>query len=140
MPRGSRLRERTTATAAGTITPAALTITAATDTKVYDGTTSSSATPTVSGLLGSDTVTGLTEAFASKDVLGVNGSTLNVTAYTVNDGNSGNDYTVTTATALGTITPAALTITAATDTKVYDGTTTGQQTPETVARRLKGWL
>ena len=39
------------------------TITAATDTKVYDATTASSATPTVSGLVGSDTVTGLTEAF-----------------------------------------------------------------------------
>jgi len=118
-----------TATAAGTITPAALVITGATDTKVYDGTTASSATPTVLGLVGSDTVTDLTEAFESKDVLGTNKSTLDVTGYTVNDGNSGNDYTVTTVTAAGTITPAVLTIIGATDTKVYDGTTASSATP-----------
>ena len=40
-------------------------------------------------------MTGLTQAFASKDVLGTDGSTLDVTGYTVNDGNGGNDYTVT---------------------------------------------
>ena len=119
----------TTASVAGTITPAALTIAAATNTKAYDGTTSASATPTVSRALGTDTVTGLTEAYASKDVLGTNGSTLNVTGYTVNDGNSGHDYTVTTVTAAGTITPAALTITAATNTKVYDATTSASATP-----------
>ena len=43
-------------------------------------------------------MTGLTQAFASKNVLGTNGSTLAVTGYTINDGNGGNDYTVTTAT------------------------------------------
>ena len=68
-------------------------------------------------------VTGLTQAFTSKNVLGTDGSTLEVTGYTVNDGNGGNDYTVTLDTAAGTITPAALTITATSDTKVYDGTT-----------------
>ena len=45
--------------------------------------------------MGGDTVTGLSQAFASKNVLGANGSTLAVTGYTVNDGNGGNDYTVT---------------------------------------------
>ncbi len=34
-------------------------------------------------------MTGLSQAFTSKDVLGSNGSTLTVTAYTVNDGNGG---------------------------------------------------
>src|SRR5208337_1943814 len=104
-------------TALGTITPAALTISAVSDTKVYDGTTSSTQTPTyqVTGLAadtlyGTDTVTGLVQAYQSKDVLGLNGSTLQVTAYTVNDGNDGADYTVDdSGTALGTITPAALT-------------------------------
>ena len=56
-------------------------------------------------------------------MLGADGSTLAVTGYTVNDGNGGNDYTVTLVTATGTITPAALTITATSDSKVYDGTT-----------------
>ena len=123
-------------TALGTITPAALTISAVTDTKGYDGTTSSTQTPTyqVTGLAadtlyGTDTVTGLVQAFASKDVKGTGGSTLQVTAYTVNDGNGGADYTVTPETATGTIAPAALTISAVTDTKGYDGTTSSTQTP-----------
>ena len=42
-------------------------------------------------------------------MLGTNGSTLNVTGYAVNDGNGGNNYTVTLNYALGTITPATLT-------------------------------
>ena len=118
-----------TVNAKGTITPASITVTASTNTKAYDATTSASATPTASGLLGTDTVTGMTEAYASKDVLGTNGSTLVVTGYLVNDGNGGNDYTVTTATAQGTITPAALSITAVYNTKVYDGTATATATP-----------
>src|SRR5205814_10514844 len=82
-----------------------------TDSKTYDGTTSSSATPTVGTgqLKNSDTATGLIQAFVSKNVLGTNGSTLQVTAYTVNDGNSGSNYQVTTHTATGTITPATVT-------------------------------
>jgi hypothetical protein len=124
--------------ASGTITPAPLTITATSDTKQYDGTSTSLQTPTVSGTLyGSDTVTGLSQAFTSRHVLGTNGSTLVVTSYTVNDGNGGADYTVATQNAEGTITPAALTITATTDSKQYDGTTTSSQTP-TVSGTLYG--
>ena len=83
-------------TATGTITPAALTITATTDSKVYDGTTSLDGDPNDRRRSTTATrVTGLTQAFGSKDVLGADGSTLAVTGYTVNDGNGGNDYTVT---------------------------------------------
>ena len=89
----------------GVITQAPLTITAVTNTKVYDGTTSAAGIPTVSGLKGSDTITNLTETYATATV--GTGKTLNVTTYTVNDGNGGNDYTVTLYTATGTITPAA---------------------------------
>ncbi len=92
----------TTHTASGTITPTALTITATSDTKVYNGTTGDSAAPTfqVSGepvdtLYDGDTISGLTQAFASKNVLGSGGSTLDVTGYSVNDGKGGKDYTVT---------------------------------------------
>ncbi len=120
----------TTATAIGTITPAALTISATTDTKVYDGTTTSAKTPTTSTLYDGDTVTA-SQAFTSKNVLGTGASTLVVTGYTVNDGNGGADYTVATATATGTITPAALTILATTDTKVYDGTVASSKAPTT---------
>ena len=118
-------------TASGTITPAALSITASGQTKVYDGTTASTAAPSYSGLItvGGDTITGLTQAFASKNVLGTNGSTLQVTGYTVNDGDGGNDYTVSLHTAGGTITPAALSISATGQTKVYDGTTASTAAP-----------
>jgi hypothetical protein len=117
------------AVSTGVITPAPLTITATSETKVYDGTTASSKTPTYGTLYGSDTVTDPTQAFASKDVLRANGSTLNVTGYTVIDGNGGKDYTVTTKPASGTITAALLIITATSDTKVYDGTTASSKTP-----------
>ena len=102
----------TTGTATGTITPAALAVNAVTDSKTYNGSTASSGAVSVGTLYSTDTVTGTSQAFTSKDVKGANGSTLAVTGYTVNDGNSGNDYTVTTGTATGTINPAVLTVTA----------------------------
>ena len=89
------------------ITSAPLTITPVYNTKVFDNTTAANATPTVSGLQGSDTVTGLTEAYLSAVALGNNKNTLIVTGYTINDGNGGNNYTVTANTALGTITKTA---------------------------------
>jgi hypothetical protein len=102
-----------TNTAAGTISQATLTLDAVTDSKVYDATTASAGVVQVSGLQGSDDVTGEAQSFASSNVLGANGSTLQVDAgYVVVDGNSGGNYAVVANTASGTITPAALTITA----------------------------
>ncbi len=120
-----------------TITPATLTITATTDSRVYNGLTTSSQTPAyqVSGepankLYGGDTLTGLTQAFASKNVLGTLGSTLVVqSGYTVTDGVSGADYNVVLQTAAGTIIKAGLSITAATNSKVYDATTSAAALP-----------
>ena len=54
----------TSGTVSDSIAKAGLTITAATNTKTYDVTTTASATPTVSGLQGSDTVAALVEAYA----------------------------------------------------------------------------
>jgi filamentous hemagglutinin family protein len=110
-----------TNTAAGTINPAALTLSAVTDAKTYDGTTGAGTTlPTATGLKGSDTVTDLTESFASRNALGTNNSALSVNGgYVVNDGNNGNNYTVTTDTAAGTINPAPLTVTASDITKPF---------------------
>jgi hypothetical protein len=104
-----------------TITAAPLTLSAVTDSKVYDGTvTSVGAVSIVGTLFGSDTVSGETQAFGSKNVLGANGSTLSVTGYTINDGNGGLNYTVTTNTAAGTITPLGVIVTAdAAQTRVY---------------------
>src|SRR5204862_2543701 len=54
---------------------------------------------------------------------------LAVTAYTVNDGNLGGNYTVTTHTASGTITKRSITVTASAHSKVYDGTTSAAAIP-----------
>ncbi len=107
------------------IAKANLTLSAQTDAKVYDATTNSTGVVGVSGLMGADTVTSLTQSFASKNVLGVNGSTLNVDGgFTVNDGNGGNNYVLALNSAPGTITPAGLAVVGQTaNNKVYDTTT-----------------
>jgi hypothetical protein len=88
------------------VTPASLTIAAVSAQKVYDGGVGSTATPTASGLKGSDSLTSATQAFTSPQVQGQNGSTLTVTGYVVNDGNGGRNYSVTVVPVAGTITPA----------------------------------
>lgn len=90
--------------ATGTITPASLTISATPNTKVDDKSTTAKALPTVTGLLGTDSVTGLAETYTSPKPMGTNGSTLVVTAYKINDANNGNNYIVTLKSAKGTIT------------------------------------
>jgi len=111
------------------ITPAVLTLTAAPSTKTFDGNTVAAATPTVTGLVGSDTVTGASEVYDTQNV--GTGKTLTVGAgYTINDGNGGNNYTVNIVNSTnGTITPAILTITATSNTKVYDGNNVATATP-----------
>src|SRR5262249_7439584 len=100
-------------------------------TKTYDATTSAAATPTTSGLQGSDTVSGLAESYDTKNA--GSGKTLSVNpGYTVNDGNSGDNYTVTKVDDhTGVINKAALTLTAQTNTKSYDATTSAAATPTT---------
>lgn len=108
-----------TGTHTGAITAATLDLNAVTDTKVYDGGTDSTGVVTVVGLVGGDTVSGLSQSYASKNVLGTNGSALSVnTGFTVNDGNGGNNYTVSLNSAVGTISPSALTIQANGATKI----------------------
>jgi len=107
----------------GTITPASLTLNAVTDSKTYDGTTASAGALGIAGLMTGDTITGATQVFNSKNVAGAGLSTLGVAAgYTVNDGNGGLNYTITSNTAPGTITPAALTVAATSTSRPYDGT------------------
>ena len=100
-----------TATGTLVINPAPLTITAAANTKVYDGTTSAAATPTVTGLQGFDTVANLAETYDTKNV--GTGKTLAVSSYAINDGNAGANYTVDiVANSAGVINPATLTVAA----------------------------
>src|SRR5206468_2239223 len=116
-------------THSGTITRAGLDISAVGDTKVYDGTTSSAGVPAVSGLQPGDTVTGKVQVFQSKNVLGTDNSTLEVSAYTVNDGNAGGNYTVSPHTHSGTITARPITVTAAAKSRTYGGTVSAAATP-----------
>jgi filamentous hemagglutinin family protein len=133
-------------TAPGTITAAPLTITAAANTKTYDGTTSTAATPTASGLVGSDTVTGMTQAYANTNA--GTGKTINVTAYTVNDGNGGANYSVQAIGSLaGVIDPATLTYiatptsrSAGTPNPAFSGTVTGFVGGETLATATTGTM
>ncbi|WP_291935044.1 filamentous hemagglutinin N-terminal domain-containing protein [Limnohabitans sp.] len=106
------------------ITTRPLTVSAVTDARIYNGTTSSVGVPTVTGLQTGDTLDGaLTQTFASKDVLGEGASTLVASgSYSVSDGNGGNNYSVSVLTAPGTISPAPLTITAQDVSKVYGQT------------------
>jgi len=79
-------------TTTANITQRTLTLTALTNTKVFNGDTSAVAVPSISGLQVYDTVTGLTETYDTPNV--GTGKTLAVATYTVNDGNSGNNYQV----------------------------------------------
>ncbi|HEX4949105.1 MAG TPA: YDG domain-containing protein [Blastocatellia bacterium] len=125
---GNNYNVNTVANTTGVINKATLTITAATNTKVYDAATDALATPTYAGLQTGDTVTGFAETYNNKHV--GTGKTLSVSAYTVNDGNSGNNYTVNTVpNTTGVITKAPLTITAQTNSKVYDGTVSAAAVP-----------
>ncbi len=112
-------------TAAGTINQLAITVTAATDTKTYDGTTTSAATPIVTPGLGAGDTADFTQVFDSRNA----GSQTLTASGIVDDGNGGANYSYTFVTAAGTINQLAITVTAATDTKTYDGTTTSAATP-----------
>jgi len=118
-----------TASSSADITARPLTVTAATDSRQYDGTTDSAGTPTItSGTIASgDSAPTWTQSFNTKHV--GTGKTL-TPAGAVSDGNSGNNYNVTYATdTTGEITVRAITVTAATDSKTYDGTTSSAGSP-----------
>ncbi|MGO8835888.1 MAG: beta strand repeat-containing protein [Limisphaerales bacterium] len=101
----------TTASTTASISAQAITVTAAANSKTYDGTPGAAATPTVtSGSVRSGDTAGFTETYDTKNA--GTGKTLTPSG-TVNDGNSGNNYSYTfVATANGTILAATLTNTA----------------------------
>jgi len=122
-------------TTTASITARSITVTAASNTKVYDGTTSAAATPTITaGTLGTGDTAAFNESYDTRNV-GL-GKTLTV-AGVVNDGSGGNNYAVTfVSNTTGMITARALTVTAASNTKVYDGTTSAAATPTITAGTL----
>lgn len=106
------------------IAKAPLTLNAVTASKTYDGTTGSTGAVQVIGLAGTDSLSRLSQSYLSKNVLGTNASTLQVnTGFVIQDGNAGANYTVLSATALGSITQRELSVIATGVNKTYDGNT-----------------
>jgi len=125
-------------TANFTITPASITITAQHDERVYNGTNSSSVAPQITSgtLVTGDTAT-LTQSFNNKNA--GTGKTLSAAASTINDDNSGNNYAITFVNnTTGTITRYDLEVTAVTDSKGYDGTTSSVGFPSITLGTLQG--
>jgi len=123
---GYLLGNSTASASIGTIEQSELLIVATSDSRVYNGTTRSDSSPEiVFGLRRGDTLTGLSQMFESKKVLGTDQSRLVVSeSYTLNDGNNGNNYRVLRLWAAGTITPLDLPVTGLlANNKVYDATT-----------------
>ncbi len=115
-----------------TITKLPITLTASTNTKVYDGTISAAATPTITlGSLASGDVGTYSETYDTKSQ-GI-GKTLTPNVISILDATSvsmvGN-YSITYAIKTdGEITKKSITLTASTNTKVYDGTISAAATP-----------
>ncbi len=107
-----------TGTGVSTINQRAITVTASTNTKTYNGTTNSAAAPTITaGVLQDGDTANFTQVYDTKDV--GTGKTL-IPSGTVNDGYSGNNYAVTFVNNLtGEISKAPLSITAENKSKIY---------------------
>jgi len=113
----------------GVITAKAINVTAQTDSRVYNGTTSSSVAPIVDALQTGDVVsTSPTQVYNSKHV--GTGKTMTASGLVINDGNSGNNYSVSyVSNNTGVITAKAINVTAQTDSRVYNGTTSSSIAP-----------
>jgi autotransporter-associated beta strand protein len=111
----------------GVISPKNITVTAVTDTKGYDGTRDSAAVPSISPALISGDTANFSEIFDNKNA--GTGKTL-IPQGSVNDGNSGGNYAVSFVNdTTGIITALPITVTAVSDTKVYDGLTGSTASP-----------
>ena len=87
--------------------------------------------------MGGDTVTGLSETYADKNAGA--GKTLSVSGYTLNDGNGGNNYTVTlVGDTTGVIDAASLVGAVLAANKTYDGTVAAAITARTLSGVMAG--
>jgi hypothetical protein len=110
----------------GSITARPITVTAVTSTKAYDGTTSSSDTPTLTGTLGAGDAATRSQTFNNASI-GINKTLTPAIAFT---SGSASNYSITlTSVATGSITARPITVTAVTSTKTYDGTMSSSGTP-----------
>ncbi len=120
----------------GVISTRAITVTAATNSKTYDGTTSAAAIPsiTVGALQGTDAAT-LSETYDTANV----GTGKTLTPAIVFTVGSASNYAITLATnTTGVISTRAITVTAATNSKTYDGTTSAAAIPSITVGALQG--
>ena len=121
----------TAATATANITALAITVTAASDTKGYDGTNSSAGIPTVTiGTLAAGDVGVFTQTFDTRNA----GTAKTLTpAGAVTDGNGGNNYAITFASnTTGVITVKPVTPAIVANDKGYDGATTATLSSQTL--------
>ena len=112
---GSTWEAASSNTVVETVTAAAITVTAAIQTKTYDGTTAATAVPSITstaGLVGGDTAT-FSEVYGLKNA----GSETLIPTGTISDGNSGKNYSVTYTNIAGSISKLAITVTATSQTK-----------------------
>jgi gliding motility-associated-like protein len=114
----------------GIITKLPIILTASVNTKVYDGTLSATATPTLTGTLASGDIGVYSETYDTKN----QGTNKTITpSATIVDATSASvigNYSITYVTnASGVITKLPITLTASTNTKVYDGTVSATATP-----------
>src|SRR4029079_17973398 len=109
-----------TTSASFNITKRPITVTAAANSRVYNGTTAAAATPSItSGALVPGDTANFSESYANKNV--GTGKVLAPTG-SVNDGNAGANYLITFVNSTsGVISPRTLTISAMGVNKVYDG-------------------
>jgi hypothetical protein len=114
----------------GVINTMSITVTAASATKVYDGLTSSTASPTITPALVAGDTSEFSEAYDNRHV--GTGKNL-IPSGQVRDGNGGNNYSVTFVNdTTGVITQMPITVSAVATTKAYDGTTSSSGDPTIV--------
>ena len=115
-------------TRSANVTARAITITAVTDTREYDGSVTSVGVPTLtSGTIApGDSAPAWTQSFNSKHA---GAGKVLTPAGLVTDGNSGSNYAYTYASATGVINKKAITVSAVTSSKAYDGNASASGVP-----------
>ena len=114
-----------------------ISVTAAANSKTYDGTNTAAASPTITtGSLQGTDIAGFSEIYDNKNV----GTSKTLTpSGSVIDGNGGNNYTIAFFTAnTGSISTRSITVTAAANTKTYDQTTSAAALPTITTGSLQG--
>jgi hypothetical protein len=127
---GNYVLGNTTASTTADITARAVEVTGTSDSKTYDGTTTSSKSPvmTAGPLVAGDSAT-YTQVFDSKNA----GVRWLIPSIVIADGNNGHNYSVIFHNANGTISPLAITGSVTVSGKTYDGTTTATVTTRTLS-------